>query len=92
VVPDRQPRSLGLLAAGAHPGRARAELTGACAREETGNATAAQDSLRFEVIGYENLTVAAAAVETLHVRLTGTGTGGTESTRTYDTWLLPAPT
>ena len=70
-------------------GEPGAVLTGTCGREETGNAAAAQDSLRFEVIGYETLTVGAAAVETLHVRMTGTGTGGTASTRTYDTWLLP---
>jgi hypothetical protein len=70
-------------------GEPGAVLTGACTREATGHAAAATDSLRFEVIGYETLAVATQEVETLHVRMDGIGNGGTESTRTYDTWYLP---
>jgi hypothetical protein len=64
--------------------------TGTCTRAATGNAEAAEDSLRYEVVGYETLTVGAEEVETLHVRATSTGSGGTVMSRTIDTWLLPS--
>lgn len=63
--------------------------TGTCTREATGNAEAAEDALRFEVIGYETLTVAGEQVETLHVQATSTGSGGTVMSRTIDNWILP---
>jgi len=63
--------------------------TGACARAATGNAEAAEDSLRYEMVGYETLTVGTEQVETLHVRVTGSGSGGTVSSRTADNWILP---
>jgi hypothetical protein len=64
-------------------------VTGTCARAATGNAEAAEDSLRYEMIGYETLTVGAEQVETLHVRAASTGSGGTVMSRTTDTWILP---
>ena len=63
--------------------------TGSCTRAATGNAEAAEDSLRYEMIGYETLTVGTEEVETLHVRATSTGSGGTVMSRTIDTWILP---
>jgi len=63
--------------------------TGTCSRAATGNAEAAEDSLLYEVLGYEDLTVGGEQVETLHVRATSTGTGGTVMDRTIDIWFLP---
>lgn len=63
--------------------------TGNCTRAATGNAEAAEDSLRFEMVGYETLTVGTEQVETLHVRATSSGSGGTVMSRTIDTWILP---
>ena len=63
--------------------------SGTCTRAATGNAEAAEDSLRYEMVGHETLTVGAEQIETLHVRATSTGSGGTVMSRTIDTWILP---
>ena len=63
--------------------------TGVCLRAATGNAEAAEDSLVYKVVGYEELTVGDEQVETLHVQATSTGTGGTVMDRTTDIWFLP---
>ena len=63
--------------------------TGTCARAATGNAEAAEDALRYEMVGYETLTVGTEQVDTLHVRATSTGSGGTVMSRATDTWILP---
>ena len=59
-----------------------------CARAETGNAAAATEVDSYEVVGFETLTVAGEEVETLHVRTTIAGTGGSASTGQHDTWYL----
>jgi hypothetical protein len=71
------------------PGEPGETATGLCTRTASGNAEAAEDSVTFETIGYETLSVGGEEVETLHVRATSEGTGGTVLDRTTDTWLLP---
>jgi hypothetical protein len=68
------------------PGEAWA---GNCVRAAGGHVDAAEDSLRYEVVGYETLTVGTEQVETLHVRTTGLSSGGSDSSDTTDTWILP---
>jgi len=63
--------------------------SGTCTRAEAGNVEAATETTNYEVIGYETLAVGTAEVETLHIRTTSTGSGGTASTDTVDTWILP---
>ncbi len=63
--------------------------TGTCTRAEGGNVEAAAEITQYEVIGYETLTVGTTDVETRHIRTTSTGSGGTASTDTVDTWILP---
>jgi len=63
--------------------------TGTCLRAASGNAEAAEDALRYEVIGHETLMVDGEQVETLHVQATSTGSGGTVMSRTIDIWTLP---
>ena len=50
---------------------------------------AAEDYLRYEVVGYETLTVGTEEVETLHVRTTSSSSGGSDSSDVTDTWVLP---
>ncbi len=45
--------------------------------------------MRYEVIGYETLTVGTEQVETLHIRTTSASIGGSESSDSTDTWILP---
>jgi hypothetical protein len=59
-----------------------------CTRAETGNAAAATEVDSYEVVGFETLTVAGEEVQTLHVRATIVGTGGSLSTGQEDTWYL----
>lgn len=63
--------------------------TGTCLRPAGAKAEAAEDSLRYETIGYETLPVGGEQVETLHVRAISTGRGGTVMTRIIDIWTLP---
>ncbi len=63
--------------------------TGSCSRTVSGNVEAAAEVTTYEVVGYETLTVGADEVETLHIRTASTGSGGTSSSDTADTWILP---
>ena len=63
--------------------------TGSCSRTVSGNVEAAAEVTTYEVVGYETLTVGADQVETLHIRTASTGSGGTSSSDTADTWILP---
>jgi hypothetical protein len=68
------------------PGETR---TGSCVRAAGSQVDAAEDSLRYEVVGYETLTVGIERVETLHVRTTSSSSGGSDSSDATDTWILP---
>jgi hypothetical protein len=59
-----------------------------CSRAETDNAAAAVQVTSFAVVGYEPLVVGGEEVQTLHVRATIVGTGGSVSTGQEDTWYL----
>jgi len=63
--------------------------TGACTRAVGTNVEAGADNTRYEVVGYETLIVGGEEVETLHLRTTAAGTGGSESADTTDVWVLP---
>jgi hypothetical protein len=54
--------------------------------EETG---VAADTLAYEVVGFETVTVGGEAVETLHVRVRGLERGATRGSSLSDMWLLP---
>lgn len=60
-----------------------------CYRSETSNAAAAVETVTYEVLGYETLTVGGEEVETLHVRSAAVGTGGSVAEGVVDTWYLP---
>lgn len=70
-------------------GRPGETWTGACSRAAGSNVDTAEDSLRYEVIGHETLTVGGEPVETLHIRMTSSGRGASESYDVNDTWILP---
>ena len=72
--------------ASGEPGEA---WTGDCTRPAGPNVEAAAETLALEVIGLEILDVGGRAVETLHVRETTRGHGGSETEDTTDTWFLP---
>ena len=59
-----------------------------CYRAETENAAAGVETTTREVLGYEPLTVGTQEVETLHVRDTVVGTGGSVANGLVDTWYL----
>ncbi|MFH1329218.1 MAG: hypothetical protein ABIJ48_00955 [Actinomycetota bacterium] len=63
--------------------------TGSCTRVAGSQVDAAEDSLRYEVVGYETLTVGSEQVETLRVRTRSSSSGGSDSTDATDTWVLP---
>ena len=62
---------------------------GACTRAQGTNVEAGEDSTAYEVLGYETLAVGDEEVETLHLRTTAAGVGGSDSTDTTDIWVLP---
>jgi len=59
-----------------------------CYRAETEDAAAGVETTTHEVLGYEPLTVGTQEVETLHVRATVVGTGGSVANGVVDTWYL----
>ena len=60
-----------------------------CFRSETPNAAAAVETITYEVLGHEPITVGTQEVQTLHVRATEVGTGGSVADGVVDTWYLP---
>jgi hypothetical protein len=59
-----------------------------CARPETVNAGVASQANTYEVVGHGMLTVGGVEVETLHVRTTVVGSGGSVAEGQTDTWYL----
>jgi hypothetical protein len=59
-----------------------------CSRRGTENAAAAVQVNSYEVVGYEPMVVGEEEVQTLHIRATIVGTGGSVSTGQEDTWYL----
>jgi len=73
-------------------GEPGATWTAECTRVSSQEAGEGSKALSYEVVGFETLTVGGQEVETLHVRISGLESGGTEGFSHSDMWFLPGTT